>query len=162
MRRARGPGLPQPPGPLAQRWQFPHSHTVRPRMATWAYVVMCSFALSFWLVQGLLPTHSYDHIPLFLHIRFANFSELDYERMARNFSMVTLQPYTPFPPLGEGQAALLKSRIQAVNSAVPVLLYFQAFYMDPLYSFTKEFNEHPSWWLYDDGQPYKPGGRRTW
>ena len=111
--------------------------------------------------QGLLPNTSFAAgVPLFAHVRWANFSASDLAGLSR-FRSVTVQvePSSPLPC--EAQARDVKARL--AGSHTPVLMYGNLFFNEPGCDYAAAFAQRPDLWLNEsDGTtPYMPAGRRT-
>ena len=122
---------------------------------------VASFLLLISAARGVMPNASLaEGVPLFAHIRWANFSASDLAGLKR-FRSVTVQvePASPIPC--EAQARDVKARLGA--NGPPVLMYGNLFFSEPGCDYNKAFLQRPDLWLNEsDGKtPYLPGGRYT-
>ncbi len=109
--------------------------------------------------HGLLPNVSFAGVPLFAHVRWANFTATDLVALAR-FRSVTIQVEPSSPLSCEAQARDVKTRLGA---GTPVLMYGNLFFSEPGCDYAAAFAQRPDLWLNEsDGvTPYMPAGRRT-
>jgi hypothetical protein len=100
-------------------------------------------------------------VPLFAHVRWANFSASDLAGLAR-FRSVTIQVEPDAPIPCEAQAVDARAKLRGAGSPVPVLFYTNLFYSEPNCVYNAAVTAAPWLWLNDSsGAPYMPGGRRT-
>ena len=114
--------------------------------------------------HALPPRSSFnDSVPLFAHVRWANFSASDLRGLAR-FRSVTVQVEPDAPLPCEAQAQDVRARLRAAGAGgVPVLMYGNLFYSEPNCAYAAQVAADASLWLNssDGTTPYRPAGRYT-
>ena len=115
------------------------------------------------LLPAAHPSMGWATVPLFAHVRWANFTPADLHQLSR-FRSVTIQvaPAAPLPC--EAQAADVQTRLAALGAAAPpVFMYGNVRFAEPNCAYFEEVAHSPWLWLNDStGAPVKPGGRFTW
>ena len=104
-------------------------------------------------------------VPLFAHIRWANFSSSDLQSLLR-FRSITVQVEPDAPLPCEIQASNVRTLLHSVaNStapAPPVFMYGNLFYSEPNCNYNSLVMNNSWLWLnQSNNQPYMPGGRYT-
>jgi len=108
-----------------------------------------------------LPSTSWDRVPLFAHVRWANFSAEDLAGLSR-FASVTVQVEPDAPLPCEAQAADVQSRLAAAGAETATLMYGNLYFAEPNCNYNILVAESPWLWLNDSsGAPYRPAGRYT-
>jgi len=108
-----------------------------------------------------LPETSWATVPLFAHVRWANFSAKDISGLG-NFRSVTVQVEPDAPLKCEAQAADVQRRLQAAASQTVTLQYGNVFFAEPNCAYFDAVAENPWIWLNDSsGKPYRPADRFT-
>jgi hypothetical protein len=114
------------------------------------------------VATGAPPNPSTEgSVPLFAHVRWANFSAAEVTQLAR-FRSVTVQVEPDAPLPCEAQAADVRAKLRAAGSPIPVLFYTNLFFSEPNCAYNAAVAENPWLWLNSSsGDPYLPGGRYT-
>jgi hypothetical protein len=105
----------------------------------------------------LPPTH-WNGVPLFAHVRWANFSAADVAALSR-FRSVTVQVEPDAPLACEAQAADVAARLAAANATTAVLMYGNVLFAEPNCAYFADVARNPWLWLNDSGAPVRPAGR---
>jgi len=101
-------------------------------------------------------------VPLFAHVRWANFTPADVEALGK-FRSVTVQVEPDAPIPCEAQARDVQARLGGRNASVPTLFYANVHFAEPNCAYFKEVAANPWLWLNDSaGRPVMPAGRFTW
>jgi hypothetical protein len=126
----------------------------------------CSHALL--LCSGLLgsalslPDMHWRTVPLFAHVRWANFTASDLAGLQR-FRSVTVQVEPDAPLPCEAQARDVQAKLGGLNASTPTFFYGNVHFAEPNCAYFKQVAASPWLWLNDTaGQPVMPDGRYCW
>jgi len=108
-----------------------------------------------------LPSTSWDRVPLFGHIRWANFSSSDLSGLSK-FRSVTVQVEPDAPLKCEEQAYDLQTKLSSIGATTTTLMYGNLYFAEPNCDYFAKVEESPWLWLNDSsGNPVRPAGRYT-
>eukprot|EP00992_Anisonema_acinus_P006146 TRINITY_DN19883_c0_g1_i1.p1 TRINITY_DN19883_c0_g1~~TRINITY_DN19883_c0_g1_i1.p1 ORF type:complete len:356 (-),score=68.20 TRINITY_DN19883_c0_g1_i1:18-1040(-) len=119
------------------------------------WVLICMFLLC---LRGVDSKFNWTILPRFMHVRFfGNWTASQLDSLTR-VRMITIQPYQG--GWGEDQVSWSRAQIHSINPIIPVLLYYNVWYSEPIYRANLIVRNHSGWWLNDtSGHPLQPGGR---
>ena len=109
-----------------------------------------------------LPDMHWRSVPLFAHVRWANFSASDLAGL-RRFRSVTVQVEPDAPLPCEAQARDVQAKLGGANASTPTFFYGNVHFAEPNCAYFREVAANPWLWLNDStGKPVMPAGRYCW
>ena len=105
-----------------------------------------------------LPSTIWNHVPLFAHVRWANFSSSDLIGLS-TFRSVTVQVEPDAPLKCEEQAYDLQTKLSSIGATTTTLMYGNLYFAEPNCDYFAKVEESPWLWLNDSsGNPVRPAG----
>jgi len=112
-------------------------------------------------IKSPLPSVSWNHVPLFAHIRWANLSKTDISNLS-TFRSVTVQVEPDAPMPCEDQASDIQAQLVEAGAQTSVLMYGNLYFAEPNCRYFQKVANSPWLWLNDStGVPVRPAGRYT-
>lgn len=106
-----------------------------------------------------LPSTSWDRVPLFAHVRWANFSSSDLSGLS-TFRSVTVQVEPDSPLKCEDQANDIQNKLASIGAKTSTLMYGNLYFAEPNCHYFGKVERSPWIWLNDSsGAPVRPAGR---